>query len=66
MIKRIERYQFEHINMIKNASIHLHKRKFLYTCDARQKQIVEKLRGKSRTNGKMGEQKRLVRHAREK
>lgn len=30
MIKRIERYQFEHINMIKNASIHLH--------------IVEKLR----------------------
>lgn len=44
MIKRIERYQFEHINMIKNASIHLHKRKFLYTCDAKQKQIVEKLR----------------------
>lgn len=32
MIKRIERYQFEHINMIKNASIHLHKRKFLYIC----------------------------------
>lgn len=44
MIKRIERYQFEHINMIKNASIHLHKRKFLYICDAKQKQIVEKLR----------------------
>lgn len=30
--------------MIKKVSIPLHKQKFLYTCDAKQKQIVEKLR----------------------
>lgn len=29
--------------MIKKVSIPLHKQKFLYTCDAKQKQIVEKL-----------------------
>lgn len=43
MIKNIERYQFEHINTIKNVSIRLNK-KFLYTFDEKQKQIVEKLR----------------------
>lgn len=59
MIKNIERYQFEHINTIKNVSIRLNK-KFLYTFDEKQKQIVEKLR----KIVEMEKQKRLVGYAR--
>lgn len=59
MIKNIERYQFEHINTIKNVSIRLNK-KFLYTFDEKQKQIVEKLRKVV----EMEKQKRLVGYAR--
>lgn len=59
MIKNIERYQFEHINTIKNVSIRLNK-KFLYTFNEKQKQIVEKLRKVV----EMEKQKRLVGYAR--